>query len=92
MEAPNQDQFLYSPTKYKEMHKSLQMESQATMARKDPESAKPLISRFETDNTVFKYDKQLTTRETAAYGFLLAPIWFSTEVRFSFIKFSFFPV
>ncbi|KAI4376176.1 hypothetical protein MLD38_013966 [Melastoma candidum] len=61
-------------------------EIEGSLTRKDSEldlgaeeEGRPLVSRNKEDVTAPKPRKELTTREIAAYGFYIAPIWFVTE-------------
>lgn len=68
---------------------SMEMELEGTLNRKDSdadfdfsaqEEGTPLVSSHKGDvNTLKLHAKELTTRQIAAYGFYIAPIWFVTE-------------
>lgn len=67
-----------------------EMELEGTLNRNDSdadfdfsaqEEGTPLVSCHKGDvNTLKLHKKELTSREIAAYGFYIAPIWFVTEV------------
>lgn len=46
------------------------------------EEGMPLVSSQKGDINTLKLHKELTTREIAAYGFYLAPIWFVTGGKY----------
>lgn len=75
---------------------SMEMELKGTLNRKDSdadfdfsaqEEGMPLVSSQKGDDNTLKLHKELTTREIAAYGLYLAPIWFVTEVSIFFVYF-----
>ncbi|GFZ08335.1 EamA-like transporter family [Actinidia rufa] len=67
-------------------HKVFEMELEGTLNKKNSEpdlaaqeEGKPLVPKHKNDAETLKQHKELTTREIAAYGFYIAPIWFVTE-------------
>uniref|UniRef100_A0A7N0U973 EamA domain-containing protein n=1 Tax=Kalanchoe fedtschenkoi TaxID=63787 RepID=A0A7N0U973_KALFE len=75
-----------SPLKYLGGQKLNETELRGILTKKDSDSdlqtqddELPLVSKRKEDIAVLKPDKELTTREIATYGLLLAPIWFVTE-------------
>ncbi|XP_057511953.1 uncharacterized vacuolar membrane protein YML018C-like [Actinidia eriantha] len=67
-------------------HKVFAMELEGTLNKKNSEpdlaaqeEGKPLVPKHKNDTDTLKQHKELTTREIAAYGFYIAPIWFVTE-------------
>ncbi|XAR70998.1 hypothetical protein NMG60_11028067 [Bertholletia excelsa] len=77
---------LNSPLKIIEGCKVFEMELGKTLNKNDSqaelsvqEEGKPLVPKQKDDAEMFKQHKELTTREIAAYGFYIAPIWFITE-------------
>ena len=68
-------------------HKVFAMELEGTLNKKNSEpdlaaqeEGEPLVPKHKNDADTLKQHKELTTREIAAYGFYIAPIWFFTEV------------
>lgn len=83
-----------SPLKCIGGHKIFEIELEGTLNRKDSEvdlsaqeEGMPLVPKHSDDADTLKPQKELTSREIAAYGFYIAPIWFLTEVSNSLVKF-----
>lgn len=79
---------LDSPLNYVEMQKTLEMELQSSLARKDSEpdlssqeEGVPFIAKRKDEVDTVRTKREFTTKEIAMYGLYLAPIWFMTEVR-----------
>ncbi|XWS27071.1 hypothetical protein CRYUN_Cryun26dG0085100 [Craigia yunnanensis] len=76
---------LNSAVKHDEKHDNFQIECQAPLPQecvKDfctKEEGSPLVSRDKDIMEAPKKDRMLTAKEIAAFGFCMAPIWFSTE-------------
>ncbi|XP_057488194.1 uncharacterized vacuolar membrane protein YML018C-like isoform X1 [Actinidia eriantha] len=77
---------LSSPLKCIGGNKIFEIELDGALNRKDSEAdlsaeeeGKPLVPKHKDDADMLKQHKELTTREIAAYGFYIAPIWFVTE-------------
>ncbi|RWR75592.1 hypothetical protein CKAN_00398200 [Cinnamomum micranthum f. kanehirae] len=77
---------IHSPLNINELQKTLEMEMQDSLNRKDSgvdlysqEEGKPLIEKRRDNDNMLKQNRELTTWEIATYGFCIAPIWFVTE-------------
>lgn len=68
-------------------------EIEPSLTRKDSEvhfsphgEGRPLVTKSMDDSNPLKHERELTTRQVAAYGFYIAPIWFVTEVYSDFTQ------
>ncbi|XVF88297.1 hypothetical protein PTKIN_Ptkin19aG0038600 [Pterospermum kingtungense] len=74
-----------SPVKHDDKHGNFQIEHRAPLAKEcvielcTKEEGNPLVSRHKDVMEVPKKDRMLSTKEIAASGFCMAPIWFVTE-------------
>lgn len=89
-DANNSSDRLHSPLNINELQKTLEMEMQDSLNRKDSgvdlysqEEGKTLIDKRTDNDNMLKQKRELTSWEIATYGFCIAPIWFVTEVRYS---------
>ncbi|KAG9128944.1 hypothetical protein Leryth_014721 [Lithospermum erythrorhizon] len=67
-----------------EEQKTFEIEIQGSLHKKDSsddisQEGKNLVSKRKDETDSTKHGKEVTTREIAAYGFYIAPIWFVTE-------------
>ncbi|XXG52094.1 hypothetical protein AAC387_Pa03g0497 [Persea americana] len=85
-DANNSSDRLHSPLNINELQKTLEMEMQDSLNRKDSgvdlysqEEGKTLIDKRTDNDNMLKQKRELTSWEIATYGFCIAPIWFVTE-------------
>ena len=77
---------LNSPVKHDEKQDNFQIERQAPLPQEcvmdfcTKEEGSPLVSRNKDIMEAPKKDRMFTSKEIAAFGFCMAPIWFATEV------------
>lgn len=76
-----------SPLTYIGAQKIFEIEIPGSLSRKDSdidlseqEEGKPLVPKQGDDARNILPEKEITTKEIAAYGFYIAPLWFITEV------------
>ncbi|XVF34568.1 hypothetical protein REPUB_Repub18cG0070000 [Reevesia pubescens] len=76
---------LNSAVKHDDKHGNFQIEHQAPLPKEcaidisTKEEGSPLVSSHKDIIEAPKQDRMLSTKEVAAFGFCLAPIWFATE-------------